>query len=121
MSQNSLVLPTSGTISGLQMTQYTNQAIDTLNTLSSGASAPGSPEAGQLWHDTTNNILKLRSLDNTNWIPLFYLNENSYLAGGPALGQVSGSTNRILNGGMQYDQMNEGASYSLPTSSIIYT
>src|SRR5579871_6764195 len=100
MSQNSVVLPTTGTVSGLQMTQDCNNALDTLNTLWSGASAPGSPEVGQLWHDTTNNILKLRSLDNTTWIPLFYLSETAYVAGGPSLGQISGTANRILNGAM---------------------
>jgi len=80
MSQNSLVIPNSSPLSGLNMIADANNALDTLNTLSSGASAPGSPEAGQLWHDTTNNILKLRSLDDTTWIPLFNLNETTYLS-----------------------------------------
>jgi hypothetical protein len=80
MSQNSLTLPTTGTVSGLTMTQDMNAALDTLNTLASGASPPGSPEAGQLWHDTTNNMLKIRSLDDTTWIPLFNLNESTYLS-----------------------------------------
>src|SRR5580698_1430354 len=105
MSQNSLVLPTTGTVSGLEIVQAINNATDTLNTLASGASAPSSPEAGQLWHDTTNNILKLRSLDNTTWIPLTYLNESAYVAGPPSLGQISGSSNRLLNGAMQWDQV----------------
>lgn len=78
MSQNSLILPTTGTVSGLQMTQAVNNSLDTLNTLASGASAPSAPEAGQLWHDTTNNLLKIRSLDNTTWIALFTLNESAY-------------------------------------------
>jgi hypothetical protein len=116
MSQNSLVLPTTGTVSGLQMTQNTNNALDTLNTQASGGSAPSSPETGQFWHDTTNNILKKRSLDNSTWIPLFYLNESAYLAGPPSLGQISGSANRIVNGAMAIDQVNEGASYSIPTN-----
>ena len=47
MSQNSLVLPTTGTVSGLQITQAANSALDTLNTLASGAGVPSSPEAGQ--------------------------------------------------------------------------
>jgi hypothetical protein len=115
MSQNSLTLPTTGTVSGLQMTQYANNAIDTLNTLASGASAPGSPEAGQLWHDTTNNVLKLRSLDNTSWIAVLSLNESSYLSA-PYAGGVTSGGNRIINGGMLLDQANEGTSYSIPVN-----
>src|ERR1700735_2592333 len=79
MSQNALILPTTGTVSGLTMTQDTNAALDTLNTLASGASAPSSPEAGQLWHDATNNTIYIFSLDSTSWIPLFSLNESLYL------------------------------------------
>jgi hypothetical protein len=60
------------------MTQDTNAALDTLNTLASGTAAPASPEAGQLWHDTTNDLLKIYSLDSTTWIPLFVLNESAY-------------------------------------------
>jgi hypothetical protein len=98
------------------MTQDTNNAIDTLNTLSSGASAPSSPEAGQLWHDTTNNILKLRSLDNTTWIPALNLNESSYLAMPSFPSQITGFLNRVINGRMELDQVNEGASYSIATT-----
>lgn len=79
MSQNSLVLPTTGTVSGLQMTQNMNNALDTLNTLASGASAPGSPESGQLWHDTTNNLLKIRDLANTTWIVIGSIDETNKL------------------------------------------
>jgi len=121
MSQNSLTLPTTGTVSGLQMTQAANNALDTLNTLASGASAPSSPEAGQFWHDTANNILKLRSQDNTAWIALIALSEASYLSAPYAAGATAGG-NRIVNGGMLIDQMNEGASYTIPTSnSFTYT
>jgi hypothetical protein len=80
MSQNPLLLPTTGTVSGLTMTQDTNAAIDTLNTLASGTAAPSSPEAGQLWHNTTNNTIYIYSLDSTTWIPLFVLNESAYTA-----------------------------------------
>jgi len=79
MSQNSLVLPTTGTVSGLQMTGYTNLALDSLNTLNSGAAAPASPEAGQLWHDTFFNQLKIRDLANTTWIAMGALDETNKL------------------------------------------
>lgn len=78
MSQNSLVLATSGTLSGLAAVQGINAALDTLNTLASGASAPGSPEPGQFWHDTANKLLKIRSMDNTTWIVVGALDETNY-------------------------------------------
>ena len=80
MSQNSLVLPTVGVVSGLQMTQDANNALDSLNTLNSGASAPSSAEAGSLWHNTSTNVLNIYSLNLSSWIPLVYLNESSYIA-----------------------------------------
>jgi hypothetical protein len=80
MSQNSLTLPTTGTVSGLQMTQYVNNALDTLNTLWSGASAPGSPEAGQLWHNTATNQLLLRDQANSTWMALFTIDETNKFA-----------------------------------------
>jgi hypothetical protein len=114
MSQNSLTLPTTGTVSGLSMTQATNNALDTLNTLASGATAPASPEAGQLWHDTTNNLLKLRSLDNTTWIPFLQLNESAYAAAASITPTgTNDRMNRVINGGMMIDQVNEGSSYSI--------
>lgn len=77
MSQNSLILPTTGTVSGLQMAQDINYALDTLNTLNSGASAPGTVEAGMLWHDTTNNLIKLRNLANSAWIAVGSVDETN--------------------------------------------
>ena len=102
MSQNSLILPTTGIVTGLQMTQYTNQAFDTLKTLASGTAAPASIEAGQLWHDTTLNILKIRSLDNTAWVPLLVLNESTYAARpySPESFSRGGYVNRIQNAGL---------------------
>ena len=79
MSQNSLILPTTGTVSGLQMTQNINNALDTLNTLASGAGAPSSPEAGQLWHDITTNTLKIRDQANANWVVIGTVDETNKL------------------------------------------
>lgn len=116
MSQNSVVLPTTGTVSGLQMTQAMNNALDTLYTLSSGASAPSAPAAGQLWHDTTNNIIKLRSADNTSWISLFAVNESAYQANASVPVSQAGFVNRLINSAFSIDQVNEGASYTIPTN-----
>ncbi len=68
MSQNSLVLPTTGTVSGLSMTQQTNDAINTLATNNSGASAPSTTYAYMLWADTTTGLLKQRNAANSAWI-----------------------------------------------------
>ena len=59
MSQGNLVLPTTGTVSGLTMAQDINAALDALATQSSGASAPNNAagaaaELGQLWLNTTS-------------------------------------------------------------------
>lgn len=68
MSQNSTVLPTTGTLPGLTLVQDINQAIDTLATHFSGPSAPASPVAYQFWADTTAGILKQRNAANNAWI-----------------------------------------------------
>jgi hypothetical protein len=70
MSQNSLVLPTTGTVTGLTMVQDMNLALDSLNTNNSGASAPATTEAFQWWVDSTNNLLKMRDETNSTWISL---------------------------------------------------
>ena len=90
MSQNVLVLPTSGTLSGLAAVQDINAAIDTLNTLASGSSAPSSAEPGQFWHDTANKQLKIRSMDNTTWIVVGTLDETNYAFAAPALSATLG-------------------------------
>ncbi len=90
MSQNSLVLATSGTLSGLAAVQGINAALDTLNTLASGASAPGSPEPGQFWHDTANKLLKIRSMDNTTWIVVGALDETNYTFAAEGLASTLG-------------------------------
>jgi hypothetical protein len=69
MSQNSLVIPTTGTLSGVALVTAVNGGLDSLNTLNSGGSAPSAPEADQLWMDTTNNLMKQRDGGNANWYP----------------------------------------------------
>lgn len=68
MPQNSLTLPTSGTVSGLQMTQNINSALDTLVSVNSGASAPGTTYAYMMWADTSAGLLKQRNAANSGWV-----------------------------------------------------
>lgn len=68
MSQNSLVLPTSGTLSGLQAVTDINGALDTLNTKWSGAGAPATAEFGQTWLDTSTTPATLRLYDGAQWV-----------------------------------------------------
>jgi hypothetical protein len=91
MSQNSLVLPTTGTVSGLAMTQNTNNALDTLNTLASGASQPASSEAGQWWHNTSANTLNIRNLANNAWIQIATLDETNNIWMPPIGGNAASS------------------------------
>jgi hypothetical protein len=88
MSQNSVVLPTTGTVSGLTMTQNQNNANDTLLTLCSGTSAPTASGLGRadlkgvLWHDLTSTapMLWMRNQADNAWIPLFAFDESNGVA-----------------------------------------
>ncbi|MGB8422172.1 gp53-like domain-containing protein [Paraburkholderia sp.] len=68
MSQNSLVIPNTGTLSGLALVNDANAALDSLNTLNSGGSAPSTTEADMWWMDTTNGLLKQRNAANSAWL-----------------------------------------------------
>ena len=54
-----------------------NNALQALGSTNSGATAPSTPFANQLWYDTANNILKIRNEDNDAWISLLTLNQTS--------------------------------------------
>lgn len=49
------------------LTEGLNGNLDALRTAFSGASAPTSPVAYQLWADTANKLLKMRDSTNTSW------------------------------------------------------
>lgn len=73
-SQNTLQLPTSGTVSGLQFSNKVTDALDSLATCNSGSSAPtnasgGAPKAGQCWIDTTSStLLKKYVYSGRDWV-----------------------------------------------------
>ena len=54
-----------------------NDALQSLASTSSGASAPSTTYANQLWYDAANNILKIRNEDNDAWISLVTLNQTT--------------------------------------------
>ncbi len=70
MSQDTIVLPTTGTVSGLTMTQNINAALLSLVTNHSGASAPSTTYAYMLWADTANALLKQRNAANSAWVTI---------------------------------------------------
>lgn len=54
-----------------------NNALQALGSSNSGATAPSTTYANQLWYDTANNILKIRNEDNDAWISLLYLDQTN--------------------------------------------
>lgn len=71
-SQSTLVMPTTGIVSGLTLVGSLNSAIDALVTCNSGASQPlnaaTAPSAGQVWCDTaTSGYLILKQYDGSSW------------------------------------------------------
>jgi len=70
MSQGSVIIPTSGVVSGVTMATDINTALDALRSSNSGGSAPGtdSPIGGQLWWDTSVTPPVLRIFDGSDWL-----------------------------------------------------
>lgn len=72
-SQNQLSSPTTGTVSGLQLTNNYNNALDSLNTANSGATAPtnqlsGSASLGNWWLNISSSPYPLGMNDgSSNW------------------------------------------------------
>lgn len=65
MSQNSLSCPNTA---GATFRANVNNALDTLLNLNSGTAAPSTTQAGMLWYDTTNAVVKERNATNTGWV-----------------------------------------------------
>jgi microcystin-dependent protein len=104
-SQNPLVVP-DGT--GAQVRADFNNALDTLNTINSGPSAPATTEAYMLWADTTNNLLKQRDAANATWIVLGTLGAAN-LGHEPAISL--GTTSQYWRGDKTWQTLPTGLSY----------
>jgi len=85
MTQNPVQVPTAAPLSGLTLVTDVNNALAALSSLFSGATAPTTTSlglsslAGVLWHDTANNLLKLRNQADSAWITLGSLDETNNL------------------------------------------
>lgn len=69
-SQNSTTIQTTGNLSGLQLVNGINDAIDTIATMYSGSSSPGAVGAFRWWADTGTNTLWQRNAANTAWVKI---------------------------------------------------
>src|ERR1700761_7923581 len=83
-SQNALLSPTTGTVSGLQLTNNYNNALDSVNTCNSGTSAPtnqlsGTPSLGNCWLNSTANPYPVNYYDGADWLPPFYVDATHHL------------------------------------------
>lgn len=82
-SQNALSSPATGTVSGLQLTNNYNNAIDSLNTCSSGSTAPtnqlsGAPSLGNCWLNTTSIPYPVSRYDGSSWLTPFWLDATNH-------------------------------------------
>jgi hypothetical protein len=100
-SQNQLSSPTTGTVSGLQLTNNYNNALDSLNTGNSGASAPtnqlsGLPSLGNLRINTTGIPYPWQIYDGAQWLTPFWIDATNHVTnvkiGGGTATVASGAT-----------------------------
>jgi hypothetical protein len=99
-----LQVATTGTVSGLANNQQINVIAGNLATMSQGTTAPTAAStglvsiAGLWWHDTTNNVVKLRNQADTAWITIGSVDETSGLFSATP-GPIGGRTARYAGTG----------------------
>ena len=85
MSQGALVIPTTGTLSGLQLVNAINDAVDNLVTQASGSTDPSTLTGGvkpySMWLDTSvsPNVLRMRNAANTAWAAMGTISGNNFV------------------------------------------
>ncbi len=92
--------------SGATVDSNIQNALDSLNTIQSGATAPASAAPYSLWADTGNALLKQRNAANNAWIVVGTLGA-AYLGLQPAL--PSGTSTQYLRGDLTMQTLNLGA------------
>jgi hypothetical protein len=103
-SQPFLGSPTTGTVSGLQLTNNYNNALDGVNTCNSGASAPtnqltGSPSLGNCWLNTATGAVSFYDGVST-WVTVGYIDATNHVftpitAAGAATNVTSATTTNL--------------------------
>lgn len=85
MSQGSLVIPTTGTLTGLALVNAINDAVDNLVTQASGSTDPSTLTGGvkpySFWLDTSvsPNVLRMRNSANTAWASMGTISSNNFV------------------------------------------
>lgn len=85
MSQGALVIQTTGTLSGLQLVNAINAALDNLVTNASGSTDPSTLSGGvqpySFWLDTSvsPNVLRMRNAANTAWAAMGTISANNFI------------------------------------------
>ena len=69
-----------------------NDALVALGSTNSGATAPATTYANQLWYDTANNILKIRNEDNDAWISITTLDQANDVLSAISLNTINEGT-----------------------------
>lgn len=90
MSQSNLWSPTTGTVTGLNLCNNYNNALNSVVTLNSGSSAPtnalgGVAEEGQFWLDTSASPHKVKLYDGSQWVVVAVLDGTNH-AWAPPIG-----------------------------------
>jgi phage-related tail fiber protein len=70
MSQDTLDIPTTGTLSGLALVQKINSGQQALASNNSGSAAPSTTYPFQFWVDTAVGRLRMRNGGNTAWLDM---------------------------------------------------
>jgi microcystin-dependent protein len=106
-SQNQLSSPSTGTVSGLQLTNNYNNAIDSVNTCNSGTAAPtnqlsGAASLGNCWLNTTSSPYPVGFNDGSaNWPKIGWLDATAHAwnvqIGGGAANLASATTTDLCS------------------------
>lgn len=103
-SQNSIIIPTTGVLSGVAAMTAVNAATNTLASNFSGTSAPSPIVNYQTWIDTTTNPYPLQIYDGSNWVTIGTLDTSTHtFSTTPASEIYLGTTASIANPSIDSD------------------